>query len=212
MIPDSITPLVGWRAWHVTSQGVLRRERAARPTWHLRSILMTALVADLRRTELSRRGQLTLRLEGIEQSDDLMLTSVTMREMWPGRQALEAECLEDDAEHTAPSFGCACGIWGFAFPEVAWTAINRAGYLRKMVGTDSGSPVPVFGTVSMWGEIVVCEQGYRSEFAYPTALWVVNDCPLVHGEAACAAAERLAHYGVPVEVISSSELIELVAA
>ena len=154
MIPDSITPLVGWRGWHLTS----------RPGD--RGSLLLALLADVKRKELARRGQLTLPLEPSGRPDKLTLTSITMREQWPARGAIAATC--DGAAHTAPEWGCVCGIWAFAFPDVAWKAINRARYLRKMIGTDTGPPVPVFGKVTLWGQVILCEQGFRAEFAYPT--------------------------------------------
>lgn len=199
VIPDSITPLVGWRAWHLTN-------------WPGdRGSLLLALMADVKRKELARRGQLTLPLEPFGQSEDLMLTSVTMREQWPARQALQASC--DHSPHPAPGWGCVCGIWAFAFPEVAWRAINRAGYLRKMIATDTGPPVPVFGKVAMWGEVVLCERGFRAQFAYPTKLYVLSECAYIYTAAAASeAVESLSHYSVPVEVMSGRELEELIAA
>ena len=170
-----------------------------------------ALMADVKRKELARRGQLTLPLEPFGQPEDLMLTSITMREQWPAGRALEASC--DRSAHTAPEWECWCGIWAFAFPEVAWKAINRADYLRKMIATDTGPPVPVFGKVALWGEVVLCEQGFRARYAYPTELYLLSDCPYICGESAAAEAEEgLAHYSVPVEVVSGRDLARLVAA
>jgi hypothetical protein len=168
-------------------------------------------MADVKRKELARRGQLTLPLEIFSEPQDLMLTSITMREQWPAGRALEASC--DRAGHPAPRWGCWCGIWAFAFPEVAWRRINRADYLRKMIGTVAGPPVPVFGKVALWGKIVLCEQGFRAQFAYPTELYVLSECAYIYGDTAAAeAVASLSHYSVPVEVVTRDELQRLVAA
>ena len=33
----------------------------------------------------------------------------------------------------------------------------------------------VVGTVEIWGRVIECENGFRSEFAYPKELWLLSE-------------------------------------
>jgi hypothetical protein len=77
--------------------------------------------------------------------------------MWPPREAMRALCQDRPfADHDVPNEDCTCGIYAYDTPEVAM---------------DHGGG-QIWGEIAMWGDVLICETGYRSEFAYPTALFV----------------------------------------
>lgn len=100
---------------------------------------------------------------------------------WPKREPLRAHCEKDYfAAHEVPSEDCDCGV--YAWPQDA---------TDKMVGN-------VYGEVYLWGDVLVCEYGYRAEIAYPKSL-------TIKAPAATRAIRRLRDgleegYGVPVTV------------
>jgi hypothetical protein len=59
----------------------------------------------------------------------------------------------------------------------------------------------VLGRVSLWGEVVECERGYRASHAYPAALYVPLDATCRGGPAAETVARELAAYDATIESI-----------
>lgn len=57
----------------------------------------------------------------------------------------------------APQWDCTCGIYGSRELESA----------KELCAYAHGA---VYGVVVMWGRVIVCEMGYRAEFARPVAL------------------------------------------
>ena len=102
--------------------------------------------------------------------------------VWPKREPLEAHCSTDlFASHDAPYEGCSCGIY-------AW----------KHEGYDNSALGPISGDVYLWGDVLICDQGYRAEMAYPKSL-------IIKAEVATRVLKRLRDgledaYGVPVEL------------
>jgi len=73
---------------------------------------------------------------------------------WPHRQALIARCGDNVfADHEVPKDGCGCGIY-------AWKSEVAESYCNT----------PLSGEVYLWGDVLVCEAGYRAEIAYPKNL------------------------------------------
>ena len=96
------------------------------------------------------------------------LCALGMSGIWEPKQAVRSICtsktkLKPD-EHEAPARGCNCGYWSFRSLDL----------LKKALGPYSGS-IQVLGTVEIWGKVVECENGYRSEYAYPKELWLLGD-------------------------------------
>jgi hypothetical protein len=98
---------------------------------------------------------------------------------WEPRRVARACCKQE--AHPAPSKSCSCGFWSFKTRELLTAALSN--YAME---------VDVIGQVEIWGRVVECENGFRSEFAYPKELWLLGDD-----------SESLSwKYGVPVRRLS----------
>jgi hypothetical protein len=78
--------------------------------------------------------------------------------------------------------------------------------VRRRLAVDGGLPpgsLFVIGTVSLWGDVVECERGWRAAFAYPSRLFVPLGFP-----GAAEQAVGLADYGVPVELVDTLNLVD----
>jgi hypothetical protein len=116
---------------------------------------------------------------------------------WPVGTALEAHCeaqrlrLWRGSRHAAPTAACTCGIHAVPFE-----------FLQSLAQQDRLLPPGrsiVIGTVSLWGEVVECERGWRAELAYPSRLFMPRPSSAPQQSAA-----GLGDYGVPVELLTRS--------
>lgn len=109
---------------------------------------------------------------------------------WPGYEPLAMECKSISSKnrwvgHENPHPECSCGI--YATTDHKHPDLDRS---------------DVWGEVYLWGEVLVCETGYRAEFAYPKRLFV----PSLESRLARKMGDALrAEYGVPVEVWEGGE-------
>ena len=94
---------------------------------------------------------------------DGTLESLGSSAQWEPRHALKAKCTSGRT-HAAPDLACHCGYWSFKTRELLEQALE--GY---------ASAVEVIGQVEIWGRVIECENGFRSEYAYPKELWLLND-------------------------------------
>jgi hypothetical protein len=114
---------------------------------------------------------------------DEKLQALGMTKAWKPKKAEPAKC-QTCKSHRAPSRECSCGYWSFKSMDVLTKAL--VGY----VGT-----VLVVGSVEIWGRVIECENGYRSEYAYPKELWLLKpDMEYLSWE-----------YGVPVRTLQEDE-------
>jgi hypothetical protein len=99
-----------------------------------------------------------------------LVAATTGRGTWPARRAFDARCrpnrrsvagAPDPSPHRSPVLGCTCGIY----------ASDTLGSL--IVPGRPFPPVPVLGTVSLWGRVIEHRAGWRAEFAYPDRLRLV---------------------------------------
>ena len=103
-----------------------------------------------------------------------ILTSASKSTHWPGGRALEARC-ERGRSHRPPERECTCGIYASFHPGPALELLPP--YVRAVssiiapaiLGYDT---VMAVGLASLWGELVVCDRGWRAEYAYPRELFV----------------------------------------
>jgi hypothetical protein len=85
------------------------------------------------------------------------------RLQWKPGKAMRASCLArkdgNYRRHHAPGPECRCGIY-------ACKTQNLTGFFTLFPMMD----VMVVGEVALWGRVVVCERGFRAQYAYPTRL------------------------------------------
>jgi hypothetical protein len=127
------------------------------------------------------------------------LRSLYRLSFWPVGAPFEARCeaqrlrLSRRPRHAAPSETCSCGIYGAPFELIR----------KRLAIADDLPPGCLFviGTVSLWGDVLECERGWRAALAYPSRLFVPSGFP--------GAAERavgLGDYGVPVELLGTGNI------
>jgi hypothetical protein len=99
------------------------------------------------------------------------LRSVVQRTIWPVRKPLVAECrrsrpfatlLRRPPHGPAPVEDCRCGIYATRLAELE--------PLLAEAPWETGARV--LGDVSLWGDVVEHERGWRAGFAYPARLYV----------------------------------------
>ncbi|HET8606826.1 MAG TPA: hypothetical protein VFL66_07320 [Gaiellaceae bacterium] len=128
------------------------------------------------------------------------LRSVVQKTEWPTGEALVAECcqrrvlaklLRRPQHGPAPLRSCQCGVYATQLAELE--------PLLAEAPWETGARV--LGRVSLWGEVVECERGWRASHAYPARLYV----PVRDGRRPRLSQEEialgLADYGVPVELL-----------
>jgi hypothetical protein len=108
-----------------------------------------------------------------------LVPAATRRGEWPARRALVARCrkvapsgssLPSIAEHPSPDRSCTCGVYA-------------SDTLRSLVAPPRRfPPLPVLGTVSLWGRVIEHARGWRAEFAYPDRLRLVCGVCLSAGD------------------------------
>lgn len=128
------------------------------------------------------------------------LRSVVQKTFWPVREALAAECchrrvlarlLRRPGHDTVPEAACQCGIYA--------TDLQELEPLLAEAPWETGARV--LGRVSLWGDVIECERGWRASRAYPERLYVpLRDArrPRLSQEEIAAG---LADYGVPLELL-----------
>jgi hypothetical protein len=142
--------------------------------------------------------------------------------VWLPRQETVASCRDGEEAwswfpHAAPSEDCRCGLYAARTPLQA--ALLLAGWRR---GRARHAVSAVLGRVSLWGSVVVCEEGWRGERAYPAALYLPMHAQcrsrgqlarLLRKRRSPIRAAEVAHglavYGVPVELIACRTVTEL---
>lgn len=111
--------------------------------------------------------------------------------VWPHRRKMVGLCNGNPfANHDVPEPTCQCGIYAYDNPVNPGMQSNQA---------------TVWGEIAMWGDVLVCDTGYRAEFAYPTALFLrkpfsPNNKPTRALEALRDELEN--NYGVPVFILA----------
>lgn len=126
------------------------------------------------------------------------LRSLNRNCFWPVRSRFEARCEAHKlrrwrkARHAAPSETCTCGVYGVSFESIREFTVHEGLSPERSLA---------LGTVSLWGDVVECERGWRAAFAYPSRLFMPVAC--AH---AAAKATGLEDYGVPVELLETSSV------
>jgi hypothetical protein len=112
--------------------------------------------------------------------DEHRLESFTWHHVsWPARRRFEAGCSTHGV--AAPVHGHECGIYAFRTRELAEDLLRRYTGVRQHYGRPyhelpplrQGCPLAL-GRVSLWGRVVVRENGFRAQFAYPYELFLIG--------------------------------------
>jgi hypothetical protein len=91
-----------------------------------------------------------------------MLDGLGVSSKWQPKRADSAFCKNNT--HAAPQMNCGCGYWSFKTFDFMKSTLKS--YMNN---------VKVIGSVEIWGRVIECSNGYRSEFAYPKELWLLED-------------------------------------
>ena len=96
---------------------------------------------------------------------------------WPARKRLVAKCIavtrSSGSAHVPPLKSCSCGIYAVkTFEDLKEHGYNmwEAGAYR--VSSKSGTQIWVVARVSLWGDVIEGQIGYRAQYAYPKKIYV----------------------------------------
>ena len=104
----------------------------------------------------------------------LVLESITYKTTWIPRQEVIAECrnrVTRTTAHAAPDLDHSCGIYSLKSMEHA----------ARWSGLPKDKDNVVYGRVSIWGHCFKFVDGYLSEFAYPSLIYVPTQKPKEEG-------------------------------
>lgn len=168
IIPDYISPIVGYRAWEITSDGFLRSANgggfAEPPLWPKKKA-MQALCPNQHTLPIYKAGPIVKCVDvetcmGIpvyENGGMYVNEVVSDAEADIGGNLLGVRLWPViKVRHSAPSKGCSCGIYAHSTED----------RVKEYVANDNWA----WGEVSLWGQVIQHTQGYRAQFAYPKAL------------------------------------------
>jgi hypothetical protein len=101
-----------------------------------------------------------------EVKSDGLLYSVSHVTLWQPGMPFEAFCPK---QHDVPDVQCSCGCYAAA----TFNRLFDMGYTRSSgIFSVSGDRVTIAGQVSLWGDIIPGQYGWRAQFAYPKKLLV----------------------------------------
>jgi hypothetical protein len=93
---------------------------------------------------------------------------------WCPGIAIPAECKHDWGDkHDAPVKDCDCGYYSFKTREFMAGSVREIHDIFEASTLEEGMGI-AFGPVYVWGRVVECENGWRSEYAYPKEIWSFN--------------------------------------
>lgn len=95
------------------------------------------------------------------EGDVPFFVSQTGNQWWPHREPMKAEHVGDRSHHTCPEVGDYCGINAYIVKSD-----------RVSMALEGGLPICI--KVALWGKVVVHEDGYRAQYAYPLHAYVVR--------------------------------------
>lgn len=206
IVPDSITPVVGWKSWKVDdgflaspmypltwpigerAEAVCRQSSGDNPfvSWANWQIMFD----PPRRywAAVDRAGtEFKLAWDGAEKP------AIELPYGWRIEQRVEGPKHSPyrHAQHgdTTPDEKCACGIY-------ASTILEAKRYENTVIGRIEG-----------WGRVIEGDFGFRSQYAYPKDIYLVG----VGWRARRKLARELSFYGVPVHTVSCAAEAQAIA-
>ena len=109
----------------------------------------------------------------VDTREGFVLSSASRTVFWPPGLAFEAFCPAED--HDPPAACCSCGVYAARSPELVLEyfppVVRSAATIiaPAILGYDT---VMAVGLVSLWGEVVEGDRGWRGRYAYPRELFV----------------------------------------
>jgi len=91
------------------------------------------------------------------------LVALGQSSAWEPKKAPAAKCTKASDQHDSPARDCTCGYWSFKSMDLLQEALKPY-----------ASSVVVVGSVDIWGKVIECENGFRSQYAYPKELWLLK--------------------------------------
>ena|SRR3989344_6230104 len=107
--------------------------------------------------------------------DLYFLSSLSNSAPWKPRERFEATC--HLAMHTAPKETCTCGIYSKKTDADLRAYMKESHFIYEpaLLMESYVSLCLAIGKVSLWGEIVEGETGYRAQYAYPYDITLIAD-------------------------------------
>lgn len=189
IVPDGITPDVGWRSWNVVN-GILHSLNYD-AAWPLKTALVAECSHPPRQKYVPKRYGRIVPVghahEGVAQAHGY---SVVLQRVFafetgglgpleiepPPVQLPEGWGYElEEVPMEVPDEYCRCGIYALK---------DKAELLRSPYLVSGKAAI---GAVSLWGKVIPADKGYRAQYAYP--LFLYTD-------------EALLDYGVPTRPLS----------
>lgn len=179
-VPDHFTPLVGYRVWKRGMSGLLDGVVHSRP-W-IPGEAMVAHCTTMNTGHIEQGGQTAVRLK---------FHGTTFLEQ-PFDPAFSVTYVKKFRRLPPPVVHCSCGLYAHKLQSQLEYSLQE---LRlKSLWTTSRM---VWGTVKLWGKIIVHTDGYRAEFAYPQELSCYDEK---------WAEDLRAMYRVPVHVVEEPQV------
>jgi hypothetical protein len=107
----------------------------------------------------------------VERSDGPALVSWWLGTLWPTHRALEAVC---PWHGSRPAMHHACGIHAFGSRDEALAYIGRSREPLLFARRPERALGVALGRVSGWGRAVQHTRGWRSQYAYPYDLYLLD--------------------------------------
>lgn len=196
LVPDSIDPVIGWRA--MGFDGTHLRSPARSTRWPIREPLQAkcansnqhgywrwVIAYDQVPTSDQELQELKAGM-AVSSSTPTNYTQIPPRPttvLTKGVYVLEWHV----PVHHSPDPKCGCGIYMVTHPNTEVEAYTRHSGVHSGAGfTD----IQIVAKTAAWGRVVPGTTGWRAEYAYPQELWVIGCTDELE--------QRLQAYGVPI--------------
>lgn len=197
LVPDGITPVVGWRAWKLIN-GQLQSIHYG-GAWESRKPQESACHGQKRESgylyfaSMWTFGATTASPMTGTTNEDLHLacrptkynkkTGESYLEIEEGYNLYASRPVEKKVL-PAPMEGCNCGVY-------AARSLSTAIEYEKGDQPGAQKEARVLGRVALWGKVIVYDKGWRGQYAYPQAIYLTAEQMRHHKDA-------LSAYGVPI--------------
>lgn len=227
LVPDGITPVVGWRAWGVNANR-LHSWNAAKVIWNpgeplraecnVKPTRSTTMYQPMAPSAYGMSGAMPTPVSMSEEDfrraemEHARLHSGTTVPSWSRKHRsfgilspLYGEWISvprmPEVDVRSPAEMCSCGVYAARYLNTAFHYAPNGMYatdrLNLYASPQNMGRLGALGRVALWGKVVIHETGWRGEFAYPQALYVADE----------SLKTALAEYGVPVLSVTDLPMV-----